>query len=250
MESLPLKNRVALVTGATRGIGYQAALGLARAGAHVIALGRTQGGLEALDDEIFAATGEHATLVPIDLKAPEGLDPLGAHIFERWGRLDIVVHAAAVLGGITPTGHIDLKKWDEAVAVNLTATWRLIRSLEPLLRVSDAGRAIFLTTGRVVRPKAFWGAYAATKAGMEALVRCWADEMETTNVRAVILDPSTMRTRMRAEAYPGEDPATVTDPAEIAPLIVQLSLADLGQPTSPVVFNDWKAAGGVLPANG
>lgn len=250
MDSLPLKDRIALVTGATRGIGQQAALGLARAGAHVIALGRTQGALEALDDEIFAATGQHATLVPIDLKAPDGLDALGAHVFERFGRLDILVHAAAVLGGISPTGHIDPKRWDETVAVNLTASWRLIRSLEPLLRASDAGRAIFLTTGRVVRPKAFWGAYAATKAGMEALVRCWADEMEETAVRAVLLDPSTMRTRMRAEAYPGEDPATVTDPAEIAPLIVQLAQADLGQPTATVVFNDWKAAGGMLPANG
>lgn len=250
MDSLPLKDRIALVTGATRGIGQQAALGLARAGAHVIALGRTQGALEALDDEIFAATGQHAALVPIELKAPDGLDALGAHIFERFGRLDILVHAAAVLGGISPTGHIDPKRWDETVAVNLTASWRLIRSLEPLLRASDAGRAIFLTTGRVVRPKAFWGAYAATKAGMEALVRCWADEMEETAVRAVLLDPSTMRTRMRAEAYPGEDPATVTDPAEIAPLIVQLAQADLGQPTATVVFNDWKAAGGMLPANG
>jgi len=250
MDSLPLKDRVALVTGATRGIGYQAALGLARAGAHVIALGRTQGALEALDDAIFAETGQHATLVPIDLKAPEGLDPLGAHIFERWGRLDILVHSAAVLGGITPTGHIDLKRWDEAVAVNLTASWRLIRSFEPLLRASDAGRAIFLTTGRVQRPKAFWGAYAATKAGMEALVRCWADELESTSVRAVLLDPNSMRTRMRAEAYPGEDPATVTDPAEIAPLIVQLAQTDLGQPTSAVVFSDWKAAGGTLPAKG
>ena len=246
MDSLPLKDRVALVTGATRGIGYQAALGLARAGAHVIALGRTQGALESLDDEIFAATGQHATLVPIDLKQPEGLDPLGAHIFERWGRLDILVHSAAVLGGITPTGHIDLKRWDEAVAVNLTATWRLIRSFEPLLRASEAGRAIFLTTGRVQRPKAFWGAYAATKAGMEALVRCWADELESTSVRAVLLDPNSMRTKMRAEAYPGEDPAIVTDPAEIAPLIVQLAQADLGQPTAAVVFSDWKATGGQL----
>ncbi|MCF8504318.1 MAG: SDR family NAD(P)-dependent oxidoreductase [Caulobacter sp.] len=246
MDSLPLKDRVALVTGATRGIGFQAALGLARAGAHVIALGRTQGALEALDDAIFAETGQHATLVPIDLKAPEGLDPLGAHIFERCGRLDVLVHSAAVLGGITPAGHIDLKRWDEAVAVNLTASWRLIRSFEPLLRASDAGRAIFLTTGRVQRPKAFWGAYAATKAGMEALVRCWADELESTSVRAVLLDPNSMRTKMRAEAYPGEDPATVTDPAEIAPLIVQLALADLGQPTSAVVFSDWKAAGGRL----
>lgn len=246
MDSKPLHNRIALVTGATRGIGQAAALGLARAGAHVIALGRTQGGLEALDDLIFAETGAHATLVPLDLKQPENLDALGATIHERWGKLDIVVHAAAVLGGITPTGHIDPKRWDETLTVNLTASWRLIRSLEPLLKVSDAGRAIFLTTGRVVRPKAFWGAYAATKAGMEALVRCWADEVEHTNVRAVLLDPGSMRTRMRAEAYPGEDPLTLPEAAEIAPLIVQLAQADLGQPDKPVVFSDWKAAGGKL----
>ncbi|MDP1632049.1 MAG: SDR family NAD(P)-dependent oxidoreductase [Caulobacter sp.] len=248
MDSFPLEGRVALVTGATRGIGREAALGLARAGAHIIALGRTQGALEALDDAIFAETGQHATLVPIDLRQPEGLDPLGAAIHERWGRLDIMVHAAAVLGGLTPTGHIDPKRWDEALAVNLTATWRLIRAMEPLLRASEAGRSIFLTSGRAVRPKAFWGAYAATKAGMEALVRCWADEMEETPVRAVLLDPNSMRTRMRAEAYPGEEPATVTDPAEIAPLIVQLAHADLGLPHKTVVFSDWKAAGGALPA--
>lgn len=247
MDSQPLHNRIALVTGATRGIGQAATLGLARAGAHVIAVGRTQGGLEALDDAIFAETGRHATLVPLDLREPEGLDVLGATIHERWGRLDVLVHAAAVLGGLTPTSHIEPKRWDEALAVNLTASWRLIRAFERLLKASDAGRAIFLTSGRAVRPKAFWGAYAATKAGMEALVRCWADELETTAVRAVLLDPNTMRTRMRAEAYPGEDPATVTPPEEIAPLVVQLASADLGQPVAAVTFSDWKAAGGTLP---
>ena len=145
----------------------------------------------------------------------------------------------------TPPGHIEPKKWDETLAVNLTASWRLIRSMEPLLKASDRGRAIFLTSGRVVRPKAFWAAYAASKAGMEALVRCWADEVENTTVQAVLLDPSTMRTRMRAEAYPGEDPLTLPEPSEIAPLVVQLAQADLG-PTAPtVVFNDWKASGTV-----
>ncbi|HYE46572.1 MAG TPA: SDR family NAD(P)-dependent oxidoreductase [Caulobacter sp.] len=218
-----LSGKIALVTGATRGIGNAAALGLARAGAHVIALGRTQGALEALDDAVFDAAGQHATLVPIDLRKPEDLDPLGAHLHERFGRLDVVVHAAAVLGGLSPTGHIDPRRWDETLTVNLTATWRLIRSFEPLLRASEAGRAIFVTTGRVARPKAFWGPYAASKAGMEALVKCWADELEQTSVRAVLLDPGAMRTRMRAEAYPGEDPLDLPEPAAIEPLIVELA---------------------------
>lgn len=235
---MTLSGKIALVTGATRGIGNAAALGLAKAGAHVIALGRTQGALEALDDEILAATGQRATLVPIDLRKPEDLDPLGAHLHERFGRLDIVVHAAALLGGISPIGHIEPKSWDQTLTVNLTATWRLIRAFEPLLRASEAGRAIFLTTGRVVRPKAFWGPYAASKAGMEALVKCWADELEQTSVRAVLLDPGAVRTRMRAEAYPGEDPLTLPEPAALAPLIVELAgRVDLPAMPETVVVN-------------
>lgn len=221
--TLPLQDKIALVTGATRGIGNAAAIALAQAGAHVIALGRTQGALEALDDAIFASTGQHATLVPIDLRKPEDLDPLGAHLFERFGRLDIIVHAAAVLGGLSPTGHVEPKKWDETIQVNLTATWRLIRSFEPLLKASEMGRAIFVTTGRVPRPKAFWAPYAASKAGMEALVKCWADELETTPVRAILLDPGAVRTRMRAEAYPGEDPLDLPEPSQLGPLFVELA---------------------------
>lgn len=222
-QDLPLKGKIALVTGATRGIGHAAAIALAGAGAHVIALGRTQGALEALDDDILALTGARATLVPIDLRRPEDLDPLGGALHERFGRLDIIFHAAAVLGGLSPTSHVEPKRWDETLMVNLTATWRLIRSFEPLLRASEAGRAIFVTTGRVARPKAFWAPYAASKAGMEALVKCWADELEQTSVRAVLLDPAQMRTRMRAEAYPGEDPLTLPEPAAIGPLVVELA---------------------------
>jgi NAD(P)-dependent dehydrogenase (short-subunit alcohol dehydrogenase family) len=234
----PLQDKIALVTGATRGIGQAAAVALAQAGAHVIALGRTQGALEALDDAIFAKTGQHATLVPLDLRQPEGLDPLGAHLFERFGRLDVVVHAAAVLGGLSPTGHVEPKRWDETIQVNLTATWRLIRSFEPLLRASERGRAIFVTTGRVPRPKAFWAPYAASKAGMEALVKCWADEMEQTNIRAVLLDPGAVRTRMRAEAYPGEDPLDLPEPAALGPLFVELaSKADLPAMPETVLFS-------------
>lgn len=242
--SLPLEGRIALVTGASRGVGRASALALAKAGAHVIAVARTQGALEALDDEILAATGARATLVPLDLREGAGLDQLGLALHERYGKLDILVHAAAVLGGLTPVAHIDPKSWDQTLSANLTAVYRLIRAFEPLLRKSEAGRAIFLTSGRAVRPKAFWGAYAATKAGMDALVRCWADEIESTPVRAVILDPGAMRTKMRAEAYPGEDPDTLPDPTEIGPLVVELATAEgLGLPNAAVRFADWAKVG-------
>lgn len=238
----PLAGRIALVTGATRGIGKASALALATAGAHVIATARSQGGLEDLDDEIRALTGEPATLVPLDLSDGAGLDQLGLALHQRHGKLDILVHAGAMLGGLWPVSHLDPQQWDRVVAVNLTSTYRLIRSLEPLLRQSEAGRAIFLTTGRVARPRAFWGAYAATKAGMESLVRCWADEIEHTPIRAILVDPNAMRTKMRAEAYPGEEPESLPDPAEIGPLMVELALSQPGLPDRPVVFNDWKAS--------
>ena len=242
-QPLPLDGRIALVTGATRGIGRAGALALALAGAHVIAVGRTQGALEALDDEIRAAGRPPATLVPLDLADGGGIDTLGYEIFQRHKRLDVLVHAAGMLGGLWPVAHVDPALWDKVVATNLTSAYRLIRSCEPLLRQSEAGRALFLTSGRAVRPKAFWGAYAATKAGLEALVRCWADEIEHTSVRAVLIDPGQMRTRMRAEAFPGEDPATLPDPAEIGPMIVAYAAAaDLGLPSQSVMFRDWKAA--------
>jgi len=239
-----LEGRIALVTGATRGIGHASALALAKAGAHVIATARTQGGLEALDDAILAETGRRATLVPLDLTHGDGLDQLGLAIHQRHGRLDILVHAGAILGGLWPVSHIEPKQWDRVVSVNLTSAYRLIRSMEPLLRQSEAGRAIFLTSGRAVRPKAFWGGYAATKAGLEALVRCWADEIEHTPVRAILLDPSVMRTRMRAEAFPGEDPDTLPDPSEIGPLVVELALSCPGLPDKSVLFKAWKAGRG------
>ena len=238
--SLPLSDKIALVTGASRGIGRASALALAKSGAHVVAVARTEGGLTDLDDEIRAATGQPATLVPMDIAEGDGLDQLGLALHQRFGRLDILVHAAAILGPMTPVSRI--------VAVNLTATYRLIRATEPLLRESEAGRAIFLTTGRVARPKAFWGPYGVTKAALEHMVRTWADELEQTPVRAVLLDPNTMRTAMRAEAMPGEDPSTVTDPAEIGPLMVELAQADLGLPHANVVFAHWKAAGTLASA--
>jgi NAD(P)-dependent dehydrogenase (short-subunit alcohol dehydrogenase family) len=243
-----LKDKIALVTGASRGIGRASALALAKAGAHVVAVARTEGGLTELDDEIRAATGEPATLVPMDITEGNGLDQLGLALHQRFGRLDVLVHAAAMLGPMTPMSHLEPQHWDKVVALNLTATYRLLRSFEPLLKASDAGRAIFLTTGRVAQPKAFWGPYGTTKAGMEHMVRTWADELEQTNVRAVLLSPGPMRTKMRAEAMPGEEPETVTPPEEIGPLIVELAQADLGLPHANVVFAHWKAAGTLASA--
>jgi NAD(P)-dependent dehydrogenase (short-subunit alcohol dehydrogenase family) len=241
MSALPLSDRIALVTGVSRGIGRASALALAEAGAHVIGVARTQGGLEELDDEIRSRTGQSATLVPLDVADGDGLDKLGFAIYERFKRLDILVHAAAILGPMTPVAHIEPKHWERVLAVNLTATYRLIRTTEPLLRAAPEARAIFFTTGRVARPKAFWGPYGATKAAMENLVRTWADELEQTKVRAALVDPGAMRTKMRAEAMPGEDPETLPDPAEIGPLIVELAQARLGLPNANVVFAEWKA---------
>ena len=181
-DALLLNDRIALVVGASRGIGYESALALAKAGAHVIATARTQGGLEELDDAIFAATGRHATLIPFDLVDGGAIDRLGGAIFERFRKLDIWVHAAATMGpsGLTPVSHADPREFAKVEKTNFTAVYRLIRSLEPLLRASDAGRAIHFTTSVATNPRAFWGMYAATKAGAEALVKAWADEIEST----------------------------------------------------------------------
>ena len=243
----PLADKIALVTGASRGIGRASALALAGAGAHVVATARTQGALESLDDEIFALTGRHATLVPLDLAEPAGLDALGLALHQRFGRLDIVIHAGAVLGAITPVSHVEPGLWDRVMTVNATASWRLIRSMEPLLKASDAGRALFVTSSRAAYPRAFWGPYAASKAAMEAIVRAWADELEHTGVRAAIIDPGAMRTRMRAEAYPGEDPADLPDPSEIGPMMIELVRSDPGLPTTVRTFRAWKADRVALP---
>lgn len=242
MTDKPLSGRIALVTGASRGIGYESALALARAGAHIVAVARTQGGLEELDDTIRVETGERATLVPLDLAEGDGIDHLGGALHQRFGRLDILVHAGAMLGGLSPVSHFDPKQWDKITAVNYTAVYRLIRSFEPLLKAAPAGRAIFVTSGVASRPRAFWGAYAATKAGMEAMVRSWADEIENSTVRAMIVDPGRMRTRMRAEAFPAEDAASLTHPSEIGPLMVELCLGDPGLPNTNVIFSEWAAS--------
>ena len=240
-----LSGRVALVTGASRGIGRAIALGLAREGAHVVAVGRTQGALEELDDEILTLTGERATLVPLDIASGDGIDQLGRAIFDRWGRLDIMIAAAGVLGVTTPVPHLDPPVWDKVMTVNLTANYRLIRSMDLLLRKAEAGRAVFLTSGAARRPRAFWGAYAASKAGLEALAAAYADEVEHTPVRIAVVNPGPMRTRMRAAAFPGEDPMTLPPPEEIVPMILEL-VGPGSNPTAQAInFADWKAA---LPA--
>jgi NAD(P)-dependent dehydrogenase (short-subunit alcohol dehydrogenase family) len=237
----PLAGLIALVTGASRGIGRASAIGLAEAGAHVIAAGRTQGALEELDDEIKTRTGEGATLVPMDLTKLDDIDTLAGVIAQRWGRLDILVHAAAQLGDMTPVSHLEPKVWDKVLQLNMSAPFRLIRALEPLLRQSAAARPIFVTSGIARTPRAFWGIYAASKAGLDALVTTWADELETTSIKPVLLSPGPMRTKMRAQAFPGEDPMTLPDPSEIAPLVVELARPDL-TPAAYVEFRSWKAA--------
>lgn len=233
MTDSVFKDRTVLLTGATRGIGNAAALAFAAAGAQVIALGRTQGALEALDDAIRAAGGLRPVLVPIDLREADGLDVVGADLFRRFGKLDAVIGAAGVLGPVTPVGHLEPKGWDQIIATNLTANWRLIRAMDPLLRRADAGRAVFLTSG-AARGPAFFGAYAASKAGLEALVASYGDETENTTVRAVCLDPGAVRTRMRAQAFPGEDPMDVPLPDTVAPTILDLARPDRTPPAGVV----------------
>ena len=228
MNNVTLQGRIALVTGASRGIGRAVSLQLAQAGAHVVLVGRTQGALEEADDEIRAAGG-HATLLPMDLRDADKIDPLGPSLNARFGRLDILVHNAGALGKLTPAGHITPKDFAECVAVNLAATYRLIRTCAPLLAASDAGRAVFVTSSVARSPRAFWGAYGATKAGMENLVLSWADEVENTALRVNLYDPGRTATRMRAQAFPGEDPNTLPKPEDVARGLVELCAPDSGQ---------------------
>ncbi len=221
-ETPNLSGRIALVTGASRGIGYQIAKQMAAAGAHVIAVARTVGGLEDLDDEIKAAGGQ-ATLVPLDLTDMGGIDRLGGAINERWGKLDILVANAGVLGVIAPIGHVEAKVFEKVMAVNVTSTWRMIRSVDPLLRKSDAGRAILLSSGVAHSARAFWAPYAASKAAVEVLGRSWADETRNMPLRVNCVNPGATRTAMRAQAMPGENPDTLPTPAEIAARILPLA---------------------------
>jgi NAD(P)-dependent dehydrogenase (short-subunit alcohol dehydrogenase family) len=226
--SKPLADRIALVTGASRGIGAATALALARAGAHVVAVARTVGGLEEIDDAIRNESGS-ATLVPLDLKDYAGIDRLGGALHQRYQRLDILVGNAGVLGPLSPLGHVEPKAWDEVIAINVTANWRLVRAMDPLLRLSSAGRAVFITSGVASTARAYWGPYAISKAALEVLARTYAAETESTAVRVNLFNPGPTRTRMRAQAMPGEDPAKLDKPHQVADKIVELCLPSFSQ---------------------
>jgi len=217
----PLASRIALVTGASRGIGFATARALARAGAHIVAVARTQGGLEELDDEI-RKDGGSATLVPLSLTDFDGIARLGAALHERHGKLDILVGNAGVPGPSSPLGHIEMKTFTDVMALNVAANFQLIRCMEPLLRASDAGRAVFITSGAAPKANAYLGPYAASKAALETLARVWAHETERTPLRVNLFSPGPIRTRMRATVFPGEDPMTLETPEQAAEFIVPM----------------------------
>jgi len=224
MTSSPtLAGKIVLVTGASRGIGYQAALEAARRGAHVIAVARTVGGLEDLDDQI-QQLGASSTLVPLDLRDGDGIDRLGKAVFQRWGKLDGLVANAAMLGGaLMPVAHFAPKDFDKVMALNVTANFRLIRSVDLLLRQAEAGRAVFVSSSSARSAKAFWGPYAASKAALEALVKSYAAETGgVTNVRTNVFYPGAVRTAMRAQAVPGEDPDSLPSPSAVAPQLIDM----------------------------
>lgn len=239
MTDKPLSGRITLVTGATRGIGYHAALALADAGSQIIAIGRTQGALEELDDLITKADGQ-CTLVPMDLKNFDGIDQLGAIINERWGRLDGLFGNAGMLGDLMPSNQIEPKTFENVFAVNMTANYRLIRSLDPLLRLSESARAVFMTSSVALGGRAFWGAYAASKAALETFVNSYAAEVDITNIRVNLLNPGGTATKMRAEALPGEDPSTIPQAEELTPLIVDMLSPSFSENGTRVNFRDTK----------
>jgi NAD(P)-dependent dehydrogenase (short-subunit alcohol dehydrogenase family) len=223
MTAKPLNSRIALVTGCSRGIGFATALALSRAGAHVIAVARTVGGLEELDDAIKAHGGT-ATLVPLDLTDLDGIARLGAALNERHGKLDVLVGNAAVLGPVSPLGHIDVKSWTDTITINVTANFQLVRCMDPLLKQSDAPRVVFVSSAAAAKATAYAGPYAASKAALEGLARVWANETASTALKVTLFNPGPIRTRMRAILMPGEDPLTLDTPDQVAEYIVPMCL--------------------------
>jgi len=218
-----LEGRIAVITGASRGIGRAVALRYAAEGAHVILIARTIAALEEVDDEIQALGGK-ATLVPMNLREFDKIDQMGQALYDRFGKIDILVGNAGFLGDLTPMSHLKVKMWNEVMDTNVTANFRLIRSMEPLLKQSDAGRAIFLSSGTTKKPRAYWAAYAVSKAALENMVQTWSMELNKTNIKANLIDPGATRTRMRAQAYPGENPDSLKSPEDLTDLFVELAL--------------------------
>lgn len=245
--TLPLAGRVALVTGASRGIGRAAALAFAAAGAHVVALARTTGGLEELDDEVRAIGGA-ATLVPVDLNDVPAIEKLGPALLERWGRLDILLANAGILGPLTPLTHASAKEWAEVFETNVTANWRLLKSVEPALQASDAARVILMSSGAAHKCLAYWGPYSISKAAVEALARTYAAETATTPLKVMLVNPGPLRTKMRAQAMPGEDPAVLRTPEDLAPHLVRLASPDWVESGKIFDFPQGKVLSPQMPA--
>ncbi|MEM6761290.1 MAG: SDR family NAD(P)-dependent oxidoreductase [Pseudomonadota bacterium] len=223
-ERASLSGRIAVVTGASRGIGYATAALLGECGVHLVAVARSVPGLEELDDAIRSSGGPPATLVPLDVTDGPGVDRLGASIFERWGKLDIVVGNAGIFGPMSPLAHVKAKDWAEVMDVNVSSNWRLLRTLDPVLRQSDAGRVVFITSGVAHQLRPFYGPYAVSKMALEGIAKTYALETETTNISVGLFSPGPVRTALRAQAVPGEDPSTVPAPTEVAPGIVRMCL--------------------------
>jgi len=242
-----LSGKIALVTGASRGLGRAISLALARDGAHVIISGRTTGALEELDDEI-AKFGGTATILALDLRNGDKLDQLGPSLYQRWQHLDIFVANAAILGPLSPLAHVTADAWASVMETNLTANWRLIRTLNPLLQRAEAGRVLFVTSRAAHGKNAYWGPYAIAKAGLEALASTYAAEIESTPIRVATLDPGAMSTGMRAKAFPGEDAATLPAPEDVAPLAVKLVLPTSHSNGELVRYRDWVRGEGTLPS--
>ncbi len=234
-----LEGRLAVITGASRGIGKSVSLAFAREGAHCILVARTPGALEDVDDAIQALGGS-ATLVPVDLTDFDAIDRLGASIYERWGKLDILIGNAGILGTLSPIGHIKVEEWQKVLDVNLTANWRLLRSLDPLLRESDAGRVIMVSSGVAQTHKAYWGTYAVSKAAVEAMAGIYANENANTHINCNTINPGATRTNMRAQAMPGEDPETLPHPDEVAQLFLELALPSCDQNGAVINFREWR----------
>lgn len=225
MTAKRLKDRIALITGASSGIGRAAALAFAREGAHVLLLARTRKALEEVDDRVRAEGGK-ATLIPLDLADGKAIDALGPSLYERFGRLDVLVGNAAILGRLSPLTHVPAEHWERTFAINVTANWRLIRTLDPLLRRSESGRVIFVTSGVARSARAYWAPYSVSKAALEALAKTYANETTDSAIKVNLIDPGATATRLRAEAYPGEDQTTLRTPEEVAERFVAFAMPD------------------------